>query len=294
MSEALEKLQNIGVEAIHKKTHIPSLFIEAILQKDFQKLSKIQLSGFITILQREYNVDLQELKQEAQAYYEEHEIPKEKEQSHIFISPKEPQNYTPFYIAFAILVFLIALWFTLKQPNNTQDIVAPTIEQIQLPQKIDENNGSLEKNSSISTYQSVQIKEIKEVVAIQKTAKNEKQQGDVEKEVAKNQENRKKQAPKQQQKLVHTFEIQPKVKVWLGYIDMKNYKHYQKTFQSKFALDGSKEWLLTFGHGLVTFIVDGKEQQFSSKQGLKFHYKDGKLQQLTTKEFKRFNRGRAW
>ena len=75
---------------------------------------------------------------------------------------------------------------------------------------------------------------------------------------------------------------------------MTNYKRHQKTFKTALQLDPSKEWLLTFGHGLVDIVINGEVKKFTSRKGLKFHYKDREIEQISAQEFKRFNRGRSW
>ena len=62
MSEDFEKLKKIGVQRIHEATHISRIHAQAILNCSFEDMTKIQLNGFISILQREYSLDLSDLR----------------------------------------------------------------------------------------------------------------------------------------------------------------------------------------------------------------------------------------
>ena len=62
-------LEENSTKAISKKTNISENNIEALLAKEFDTLKKIKTFGFISILEREYKVDLSALKKEAEEYY---------------------------------------------------------------------------------------------------------------------------------------------------------------------------------------------------------------------------------
>jgi hypothetical protein len=281
MSEAVEQLKAIGVEKIHQQTHIPLSFLQAMINHEFEKLSKVQFLGFVAILEREYKLDLDELREAGVAYFAEHEVVKSVDENNLFVPPKQVRDFAPIYLALAGVVFVLGVVFTFQFSSDSQETQEISmLNEIKLPKEIVENNASLqeEDNSSIELKPQTQVvpKEAQKTVTSEPTKVQQSK------------------PQTQEQHKVESFIIQPKVKVWLGYIDMKNYKHYQKTFSSPLALDPSKEWLLTFGHGLVSFEIDGEKKRFSSTKGLKFHYKNGVLEQITPQEFKRFNRGRAW
>lgn len=60
LDEILEELKQIGVKDISKNTRLTINRIEDILNKRFEKIDRVRAQGFIHILEREYNVDLNE------------------------------------------------------------------------------------------------------------------------------------------------------------------------------------------------------------------------------------------
>ena len=64
----LENLKEIGIKEISRKTHIEPTFLQYIFDKNFEKLSRLNIRGYAKILQREYDVDLSELLAEYDAF----------------------------------------------------------------------------------------------------------------------------------------------------------------------------------------------------------------------------------
>ena len=62
-------LEENSLKTISQKTKISEDYLENLLNKNFAVIKKIKALGFISILEREYNVDLTTLKEEAREYY---------------------------------------------------------------------------------------------------------------------------------------------------------------------------------------------------------------------------------
>ena len=71
MSDALLKLRDLGAQKIHDDTHILIRHIEDVLNERYENLTRVQFLGFISILEREYLIDLSSLKSAANSYYNE-------------------------------------------------------------------------------------------------------------------------------------------------------------------------------------------------------------------------------
>jgi len=65
-----EILENNTLRDMSIKTNIAEKNIEAIINNEFDKIRKTNAIGFISIIEREYNADLSELKKQALEYYE--------------------------------------------------------------------------------------------------------------------------------------------------------------------------------------------------------------------------------
>jgi len=270
-NDGLQKLKDIGAQKIYEDTHIPVEHIQALLHMNFDGLTKIHFVGFISILKREYNIDLSELKNAGVAYYDEQNPVEETTEDGIFIAPKKQRNFTLFYILLAMVIFLVALYYTVEYANknmHTQNIVDNTtinnVKKNLNPIASDVNSTHNDANKSAEDVNATQ-----QIIQVAPLVKEEK-------------------------KIPKSFEIIARSKVWMGYIDLKTNKKYQKTFTGAFDLDPNKDWLLIFGHGYIDVITAAEKKKFNSKKTLRLLYKDGKITELTLDEFKRLNRGNAW
>ena len=93
MSDGLNKLRGIGAQKIHELTHIARQHVQAVLHETFDDMNKIQFLGFVSILEREYGVDLSDLKAKGQEFYA-GESSKLHQETKVFVSPKKKKSYT--------------------------------------------------------------------------------------------------------------------------------------------------------------------------------------------------------
>jgi len=268
MSDALAKLKALGAQKIYEDTHIPIGHVQAVLDENYEGLTRIQFLGFISILERDYSIDLEDVRSRAIAYYEEQTSSQPLADDGIFVVPSRPKNFTLFYIVLVIFIFLVALYYTvdIADQKNNEHLVQTQYKA----EQVQENN--------LSNVNEV----IPPVLENNSTFVDEKieQSNDL---------NRTKNEVK-----LEPLEILPRSRVWLGYIDVATNKKYQKTFSDELDLDPSKEWLLIFGHGYIDVIASGEKTHFSDKNTLRLHYDNGILEKITVDEFKKLNRGRKW
>jgi hypothetical protein len=277
MSEALEKLKSLGAQKIYEETHIPIGHVQAVLHESYDGLTRIQFLGFLSILEREYNIDLRELRERASQHYDEQESTHSLADDGIFIVPSKARNFTPLYIVIVIGIFLVALYYTLGVAEKTNE----TKKMFQTQQE--QSEAMPEKPLEI----------INDEMNLTEISNDVNSSATVSKSVAQ-EHNRVKEKPLEQMVPSQPLEILPRSRVWLGYIDVATNKKYQKTFSDALDLDADKEWLLLFGHGYVDLIVNGEKIHFSEKNNLRLHYKDGMLEKISLAEFKKINRGRKW
>ena len=275
MNDGIKKLKDIGAQKIYEQTHIPVVHIQAILHESFEGFSKVQFIGFINILQREYEVDLSEVLQKGEAYFADKNQTIANGTNGVFVSSDKTKNYTPIYIVLALIAFVIVAYLSINSSESSKNILLKDNRLIEdVTKEMNQTTALADENTTAVT--STAQKE----VSSQKTEEQEQKVEEV--------------AVPQEKVIAESFKIKPKAKVWLGYIDVEKNKKYQKTFKNTLELDPSKEWLLTFGHGFVDIMINGEVKKFTSRKGLKFHYKDGEIKQISAEEFKRFNRGRSW
>ena len=267
MSEALEQLQEIGAQKIYEQTHIPAEHVQAILHGSYEGFNKVQFIGFISILEREYSLDLQTVKFKGIAYFD--TLEKDEEAS-IFVQNDAKKKNKLLLALLLGVVAIVVMLVSFAQSQTTPEVPDDTHTPLStVEEKVIEKKVLSQEEASIQESNSTQ--EIKQ-----------KQQPKEQVEVS------------SQMQTPSSFVIKTNKPLWIGYIDLKNNVKKQITIKQSFSLDPTKDWLLTLGHGYVTFAIGDETFTFQKKQGIKLLYKDGKLKEISYREFKRLNRGNAW
>ncbi len=278
MTNSLEILKEIGAQRIHKETHISREYVQAIIHENFDDLSSVQFAGFVSILEREYSLDLFELKAKGKAYFDE-EKSKSPEVKKVFVVPKRKKSYAKVYTSLVILVFASFAYYLFIYLASQSFVV----------EKID--NSTIE-NAQKSISKTLEIKNVHlKLEDVNSTKVENTELNTTSKEII---ENKPPQEKKEEVIIEKTLKLLPKNRIWAGYINIETNQKYQKIFKKEFSFDTSKDWLLLFGAGTVKLEVDGKSKKFSSKQNMRFKYIDGVLTKIQVLEFKSLNKGRKW
>lgn len=272
MREEIEQLKSIGAQNIYAQTHITMQQIDNIINGKYDTFSRVQFIGFISILEKEYDITLNKVRTDALAYFD--GIEGEDGVEHgVFVTAKKKKKFAFVYLLIAAVIVFVVGFFSLheKKVSTMKPVNNITIAKVQKILPVAENNDTNTSEMNVTQSSTVtQEKAVeKEVVAVAKVDKVEKS-------------------------VVHSLVVHPRERVWFGYIDVANGKKHQTTTRKEITLDPSKEWLFAFGHGNVNINIDGKEQHFSSVKSIRFHYKDANLAQLNKNQFKKLNKGRLW
>lgn len=262
MSEALDRLQKLGAQKIHEDTHIPIKHVQAILHGSFEGFTKVQFLGFVSILEKEYDLELEGLKESGEEFFVQKNITTEDDPLFVSQNQKKKKNTTALYAALTVGIFIVAIMISLFSSSES-DSLEPAVDNSVIESV--EKSIVVENNSSKDDENSTLI----EVEKVQKEAK---------KEAAR----------------IRSFKIVPRTKVWFGYIDVGTNKHYQKTLKGEIELDPAKVWLLLFGHGHIDIYLNEELVPFKSHENLRFLYKNGTVKAISASEFKTLNRGRKW
>ena len=273
MNDDLKILKDIGAQRIHNETHISREYVQAIIHETFDGLQSVQFVGFVSILEREYHVDLSDLKAKGLEYFRDEDEKSDKVKK-VFITPKKKKSNSTMYVVLGIILFSSLIYYTFNYINSA----TPTIEVVDNT-KIDNvtNNIIAEPELIVVADTNLTLSTVEETTDVNATIEEVEVVEEAEVE-----------------EVIKTLKIQPKNKIWAGYINIETNQKYQKIFRKEFALDVSKNWLLLFGSGTVYLEVNGEQQKFSSKQNMRFKYKDGEFTKITVTEFKSLNKGRKW
>jgi hypothetical protein len=272
MKKALEELKNIGTQKIHEDTHIPRASIEGFINEDFSKMNKIQLNGFIAILEREYGIDLSALKKSGLTYVEEHK--NEKKIRSDYVVPKDKSSKL-IYLIVALVILFTAIYFTMFSDNEQslqeyekESTVVESVEKEIIPQ-IKSNTPNIAVVSDINTTPESNSSEVNDVNLTE----------NIEVIVL---------------PVDTALKITHKSRRWFGYVELKTHKKSAKTFKGILDLNGSKDWLLISRPGAIVFEIDDTTQKYKSSKNMRFKYIDKKLTKIRLAEWKKLNKGRVW
>jgi len=311
-----EKLKEIGAQKIHEKTHITKQHVQAVLHESFENINRVQFIGFISILEREYEIELDDLKAKGLAYFKEESsrldsIDFAENTKNIFIYPKKKRNLTPLYITIILLIFAVAAYFSLtplssiSKSLNIQQIDNSAIENaknnitsMQQEAVNDENGSILDTNSSEKDNISIHFTEPKiiesEITETKIIDTKVIEPNSTKTEIIEQKTVEQKIDQEEVTEIIKSFKIFPKAKLWLGYIDLQTFKKYQNVSSDKFDLDPNRDWLLSLGHGHVDIEINGEIKKFKDRKNIRLLYKDGKLTKIDFEKFKSLNKGSGW
>lgn len=300
------KLQELGSKAISSTTHIPLGHIDSILKKEFDKFKKPQFFGFLSILEREYKIDLAELKQEYLFARAEEEIAQESNfdiaetSTKLIGNPKALlEDKRVVYgasgvVAALLLVFLISmvdfsstteakieinntaidqakknLNLEPVRVNNVEEMMNNNeVESAEFGQDVQEANGSAVNPAE--TPGAEKIAEVKETVNVLEPVSSTEPM------------------------MPLYLRIVPRGTLWLGMINTETYKRSVETITEPLILDANKNWLIVTGYGHLDIDCGDTTKQYREDNKLLILYENGICQIIDEEEFKARNRGKLW
>lgn len=259
--ETFEDLQALGTEKIHEKTHISRDKVELILNKSYSNIGQVQFMGFMSILEREFGVDLGDIRREYMDYWQEHAAAVPPKQSAI-LQPPSNTKQKQMALGGALIVLLLVGGYLLQSilSNEPREEVM-TLSTVPV-NPLNETNMSAapDANGTAESNQTVMGSEANSsAVAGGKTVT-----------------------------------IRPVQKVWTGMIDMASGAKTQQITGDPIVIDTSKNWLIVFGHGQLEIETPQGKQLLNGKDTVRFIYENGSFKQLSKAEFAERNGGKNW
>ena len=290
--DALTTLRDLGSQAIHTTTHIPFVHVEKILQKELSGFQKPQLFGFLSILEREYKIDLSEFRQEFLFDAAEAKAVKEpsfditESSSKIYEKQKEIFSNKKVIVGFAAVVVVTVLIFAVSsidfssaneqkiEINNTA--IDKAKKNLNITPSVIEDVESFAENNNVESAEYGQEKQIKK--AVSKTAKKDV----VEKENS------------IEPMMPLYLRIVPKGRLWLGIINTETHRRRVETISKPLTLDAEKSWLIVTGYGHLDMECGDTTNKYREDRKLLILYEAGICQIIDKEEFKARNRGKLW
>ena len=301
----LKKLEKIGVREISKATHIQEELLEAILEKNYEKLLDCNTAGFIKILERDYGVDLSGWLEEFNKIKSEIKVTKttiDRQLSMPNLNNHKKPNYKIWSLIILLLVALIVyfkFYDLIKKPvdefleeKKVDYTATPTINKaeenlvsvgVEVP-KFDENDTlvvpgklfvNLDQNETNATFPNALDLSIKKQNEANLTENN---------------------ATKFDENLTASDEVFliPTSKIWVGSIDLTTGKKANFVTDKKISFDFNKNWLIMTGHGYFDLDSGANKQQIREKSVMRILIKDKKISFISSDEFIRLNGGKSW
>jgi hypothetical protein len=271
--KTFEDLQELGCNSIHENTHISRTKIEAVLNKSFGELTKVQFMGFLSILEREYKVDLSLLREEYDAYVQQHLdtlIP----QKSVILQAQSRTRRVWVLGAFVVVLLLLGIGWIIQGNLSIfprEEVMQLSTASIEVP----EENLSMEVNAS-ADVNATDVNSSQLVLS----QMQEDNQSIVTDAVGIN--------------LGHVQSIKPIHKVWVGMMNLETGVKTQKVTDRPIVIDATKNWLFMFGHGRLEIETRDKNITLEEKDTVWFSCENGKLIQLNHKQFQAKNNGTNW
>ncbi|EAH5484919.1 hypothetical protein EBL07_04485 [Campylobacter coli] len=315
-----KKIEDLDLKEMAAKTKIELDFLKALAKKDFATLNRFNVHGFIKILSREYELDFTDFNEEFETYLSENNL-NDAATKPKMITPKldaYTQKSTSF-ASFVVIILILALIgfgiyyfdhiksFFQDEQNNSSVTVVDIIGQAQTNLKALENNvvvidNQAEENNTEANLTQVQEtvqdldlnntkKEVKQISTIENNTSIKEENLSTNNSLAKiNQENT--QILKPLNKEAH---FKASGKIWVGLIDLSNYRKTSLVKENDFNLSLEVNRLvLTGAAALSVFDESGKEQKFPAGNSKRFLIKDGKITSISVAEFMKLNKGKEW
>lgn len=308
----LENLKEIGIKEISRKTHIEPTFLQYIFDKNFEKLSRLNMRGYAKILQREYGVDLSELLAEYDAFMQEN-TPDDSHKTKV--NPKIA-SYTPdditnqrqgggsgFFFWIIILAIIAGGAYYFDAYKYVQNFIASLNED----------------NTSVSYSQSSIVNEVKKniidtnVTISQNTPKIDANASSVKISAPAEQnvtvspasvdQNALKPsmaaqpAPKVEQNVTKPLNeaiITPKQRVWIGIINLENGQKTSSDTSKSVNINLDQRQLVVCGNGNIELKIGDKVTKYNPSRPARFLVENGDMKFLTYDEFVEMNKGKSW
>jgi len=271
-----EDLQELGCSSIHEHTHIARSKVDQILTKSFADMNRVQFMGFISILEREYHLNLDDLRAQYDEYINFH--------PDIAITKKsvilQAQSHSKKWWAIGILVFIVILIVIAGKTQNSLGS-SPQEEVLQLNsasvEVIEANNTTpipIDNNTSDRNASDANITSIPATIIIETNQSTSTKTSGTD--------------------LGKITTITPVNKVWMGMMDMKTGSKTQNVTDQSIKIDTTKETLFIFGHGRLIMESADKNITLDEQNTVWFSYEKGRFYQLNHTQFRAKNRGVNW
>ncbi|MBZ7984868.1 hypothetical protein AVANS14531_00760 [Campylobacter sp. Cr9] len=316
----LDYLKSFSVKEIASKTHLDEARIKAIINKDYESLSNVNVAMNIKILEREYNIDFSEWLQEYNEY-KSNNLTNTK--NSLKVKPKvmgynsgneSSSNLAYFiYLSIATIVVIAGAFYYFNYYNEDTEEVKETPQQLVKEEVKEEIIIPLEeiKKEPIKEIIKEPIKEIKQAQEVKEEIKQEVKEVEenkqeiikpIKEEVQENIEIKElKDTPKPKEEIKEEVKVEvkkenkllltPSTKAWVSVKNLKTKetKNYMVTKNVSFNQDS----LIFVGNNLFSLSLNETNVELPKNSDPRYIlFKDGKVKFITQKEYSKLDKAK--
>ena len=285
-------LEENSVRAISQKTKISEDNLENLLAKNFENLKKVKTLGFISILEREYNADLNTLRNDAEEYYS-----SLNEDSSVMFGrslAEEKKGTSKFFLLVIFLLLGYATWYFLTQfdKKHLSELI-PFIDEATIENFMgdSENKMNVAEDLSIAKISTSKIaNKEKQVQAVDKaTAAVETEVITDDKSVVVAESVTDITPPgdiKTSEMKKNIISIVPVGRLWFGLINMETNQRDHFSISELFELDvASKSWLVATSSAPFSLHGTDETKEFNDAQEHYFKIDNDGVMVLSKNEY---------
>ncbi|ENP7027227.1 hypothetical protein ACEB03_001577 [Campylobacter coli] len=311
-----KKIEDLNLKEVAARTKIELEFLEALVKKDFATLNRFNVRGFVKILSREYELDFTDFNEEFETYLNENNLNDTTTKPKMITAKLDAysQKSTSF-VSFIIIVIIITLIgfgiyyfdyiksFFQKDQNNSSAAVVDIIGKAQSNLKALENNvvvidNQAEENeteANLTQIQNTELNNTKEEIKQISTTPNSTNANEENLSTNDSLATTNQEVAEVSKALNKEAHFKASGKIWIGLIDLSNYRKTSLVKENDFNLSLEVNRLvLTGAAALSVFDENGKEQKFPAGNSKRFLIKDGKITSISAAEFMKLNKGKEW
>ncbi|MBN2721491.1 MAG: hypothetical protein JXQ77_01580 [Campylobacterales bacterium] len=264
-----EILEENSVQSIHNKTKISIDVLNKIIAKDFTSFKKVQLFGFISILEREYGGRIDDLHDECEEYFAaniKEDIP--------FIAPDVVKKTSkPKWLIWLAAFGILALATYFFMQSRIQNDIPVYKEEINLT-TLNNINHKIEANSTINTNTTKKDTN----VTIPALTVDSNTSLDMDNNVTVSQQ----------------LKIIPKTKLWFGIMNLETKELKNSIISNAFDVDTTKQWLIATSKASFSLQTSQGLKEFADYKVHYFKVDNTGFEEITKEQFDALGGPKKW
>ncbi len=286
-------LEEIGLAEVSRKTHIEITILRHMINKEFSKLGRINTMGFVKILKREYDLNLDSWLEEFDAYWQENNQ----------VASLKPQESVEkkSSVKWLILVLLVLIagglaWYFVGDRLFLSS-EKPSVEKPVAQEVIKENkpikNELKEPMEDVNDVKFLDTNDTNETHDTNSTDDLAVDDTNVSQEEISQDKNESIEEKKEEE--MSEVYLEPKRKIWVGIVDLETRKKRQYTTSKVITINLNKPQIILMGHKNFTLVYQNGKEVDSDKESSMYYYVDhGTITKINKKEFITYNGGKSW